>query len=117
MHWIYNFENGKSPCRVNHAATAVGSNIYLFGGYCQQKTIVELKFYSPIDVHVLNTLSFKWTKQPKPLHPFDQQYLLTPFFRYGHTCVTYNNLIYLWGGRADWNFSLCNILFVYNPSK
>ena len=68
MNWIINFENGKSPCRVNQAATTVGSFIYSFGnysfviysfdaylfnksgGYCQQQTVSELKQYSPIDV-------------------------------------------------------------------
>ena len=54
MNWIINFENGKSPCRVNQAATTVGSFIYSFGGYCQQQTVSELKCYSPIDVLLLN---------------------------------------------------------------
>ena len=45
------------------------------------------------------------------------RYLITPYFRYGHTCVTYKDIIYLWGGRADWTNSLCNILFAYNPNK
>ncbi len=66
MLWIVNFENGKSPCRVNQAAASVGKFIYSFGGYCQQTTVSDLKFYTPIDVHVLNTLTFKWYKRPKP---------------------------------------------------
>jgi hypothetical protein len=100
MNWIINFENGKSPCRVNQAATPVGPFIYSFGGYCQQTTVSELKCYSPIDVHVLNTITFEWHKRPKPQIK-DPQYQVTPYFRYGHTCVTYNDLIYLWGGRAE----------------
>lgn len=114
MHWIVNFDNGKSPCRVNQAASAVGKYIYSFGGYCQQSTVNDLKFYTPIDVYALNTITFKWRRRPRP-HVKDQQYLLTPYFRYGHTCVTYNDKIYLWGGRADWTNSLCNTLFAYNP--
>lgn len=116
MHWIANFENGKSPCRVNQAAAAVGQFIYSFGGYCQHQTVNDLKFYSPIDVYVLNTLSFKWSKRPRPKIK-EQQYLLTPYFRYGHTCCVYNGFIYLWGGRADWTNSLCNTLYSYDPNK
>ncbi len=116
MHWITNFENGKSPCRVNQAAVAVGQFIYSFGGFCQQTTVNDLRFYSPIDVHVLNTLTLKWHSRPRPKLK-DQQYLLTPYFRYGHTCVTYNGKIYLWGGRAEWTNVLCNNLFVYKPNK
>lgn len=114
MRWIVNFNNEKSPCRVNQAASSVGKFIYSFGGYCQKTTVNDLKFYSPIDVYVLNTINFKWTKRPRP-QLRDPQYLLTPYFRYCHTCVTYNDKIYLWGGRADWTNSLCNVLFSYNP--
>lgn len=46
MNWITNFDNGKSPCRVNQAATTVGPYIYSFGGYCQQTTVSELMFQS-----------------------------------------------------------------------
>ena len=114
MHWILNFDNGKSPCRVNQAASQSGQFIYSFGGFCQQSTINDLKFYTPIDVHVLNTTTLKWYKRPKPQLK-DQQYVVTPYFRYGHTCVTYSDKIYLWGGRADWTNSLCNTLFSYKP--
>jgi hypothetical protein len=101
MHWVINFGDGKSPCRVNQASAVVGMNIYSFGGYCQQTAVAELKKKNPIDVNCLNTITLKWTKRSKPLEN-EIQYLYTPYFRYGHTCVAYNDLIYLWGGRADW---------------
>lgn len=115
MSWVLNYKNGKSPCRVNQASALVGCCIYSFGGYCQQISFTELKNCSPIDVHVLNTNTFHWTKRPVP-KPRDEQYSKTPYFRYGHTCVSYSNKIYLWGGRSDWTNNLCNILYSYDPS-
>ena len=104
----------QSPCRVNQASTVVDNLIYSFGGYCQQTTVFELKHKSPIDVHVLNTLTFKWHKRPVPKEN-EPEYTRTPYFRYGHTCVTYEGRIYLWGGRADWTNHLCNQIYVYEP--
>ncbi len=105
MHWIFNFGDGKSPCRVNQASAVVGACIFSFGGYCQQTAVAELKKKSPIDVNCLNTVTFKWTKRPAVASSSSSSSGdsdVTPYFRYGHTCVTYNGLIYLWGGRADW---------------
>lgn len=116
MHWILNFSNEKSPCRVNHATVAYEHYIFSFGGYCQQSTFFELKLKNPIDVHVLNTINFKWCKRPIPLES-DSQFTQTPYFRYGHTCVLHDGLIYLWGGRSDWTNNLCNSLYSYDPSR
>ena len=55
MHWVLNFGEGKSPCRVNHASAIIGEHVYTFGGYCQQADLKELRRKHPIDVHVLNT--------------------------------------------------------------
>ena len=95
MHWIINFGNGKSPCRVNQAASEVGDFIYTFGGYCQQTTVNDLKYCTPIDVYVLNTITLKWSKRQRPKAQ-EPQYQLTPYFRYGHTCVTYKNKVYFY---------------------
>ena len=67
-------------------------------------------------MHVLNTLTLKWYSRQRPKLK-EQQYLLTPYFRYGHTCVTYHGKIYLWGGRAEWSNVLCNTLYIYKPNK
>lgn len=115
MHWILNYKNGKSPARVNHASCAVGIFIYSFGGYCEQVSVYELKHQTPIDCFRLNTTTLKWTKRPLPQLE-TAQYTETPYFRYGHTCVAYDEFIYLWGGRADWTNNLCNNLYKYNPS-
>ena len=45
------------------------------------------------------------------------EYNNTPYFRYGHTCVTYEGMIYLWGGRADWTNHLCNQIYLYDPKR
>ena len=113
---MINYKNGKSPCRVNQASAVIGVCIYSFGGYCQQISFKELKNKSPIDVHVLNTTTFKWHKRPVP-NVDDPQHEKTPYFRYGHTCVSHSGFIYLWGGRTDWTNNLCNILYQYNPSN
>ena len=55
-------------------------------------------------------------KRPLPVEGQTQLHY-TPYFRYGHTCVTYSDMVYLWGGRADWTNSLCNLLYCYNPSE
>ena len=61
-------------------------------------------------------VTLKWTKRPIPELSSDQ-FNETPFFRYGHTCVYYeeHKLVYLWGGRSDFQLALCNKLFTYNP--
>lgn len=61
-------------------------------------------------------VTFKWTKRPVTQRN-SEQYLQTPYFRYGHTCVYYSEheLIYLWGGRSDFTPYLCNNLFSYDP--
>lgn len=116
MHWVINFNDGKSPCRVNQASAVIGFEIFSFGGYCQQTAVTELKKKHPIDVNCLNTITYKWTRRAYPQQD-DIQYLYTPYFRYGHICVAYNNLVYLWGGRADWTNLLCNLLYCYNPKN
>lgn len=116
MHWVLNFKNGKSPARVNHASASVGNYIYSFGGYCEQLSFYELKHSTPIDVYQLNTITLKWKKRPIPNNE-SEQFALTPYFRYGHTCVNYQDFVYLWGGRADWTNNLCNNLYKYDTSN
>jgi N-acetylneuraminic acid mutarotase len=93
----------------------VDEQIYLFGGYCHELTKFELSYRYPIDVHVFNSQTLAWTKRPVPTKD-DPQFNFTPFFRYGHTCVTYKDRIYLWGGRSHWSHSLDTNLYVYYPS-
>lgn len=114
MHWLINLGQGHGPCRVNHACVSVGYYIYSFGGYSSKIIKEILKSPNPIDVYVLNTIFLKWSKRALP-DKSDSQYGQTPYFRYGHTCVEYNNFIYLWGGRSDWTNDLCNNLYEYEP--
>nr|CAD7572769.1 unnamed protein product [Timema californicum] len=103
MHWSVFLEGG--PRRVNHAAVCVGDRIYSFGGYCTGENYHKRK---PIDVHILNTVTFRWTSLPVP-RLLSAEGLDMPFQRYGHTVVALDNLIYLWGGRND--ELACNILY------
>lgn len=107
MHWITRIEGG--PKRVNHAAVAVGERIYTFGGYC---TGESSRVYCSMDVHVLNTKTFRWLKHPvSDLNYFEYDDIL-PYKRYGHTAVLHEEMIYVWGGRND--RSSCSVLFCFN---
>lgn len=108
MPWTVKLEGG--PRRVNHAAVPVHEKIYSFGGYC---TGDDYKRKRPIDVHVLNTVNYRWNvlKTPEANQP---QYYDIPYQRYGHTAVVYNELVYVWGGRND--DAACNVLFCFDTT-
>ncbi|XP_071056826.1 kelch domain-containing protein 3 [Onthophagus taurus] len=108
MQWITHLEGG--PRRVNHAAVAVGHKIYTFGGYC---TGENSRKYSSMDVHVLNTTTFRWTKHPVSDLPYFENDDILPYKRYGHTAVLYKEKIYIWGGRND--AASCSVLFQFDP--
>lgn len=107
MQWITHIEGG--PKRVNHAAVAVGHKIYTFGGYC---TGENSKKYTSMDVHVLNTATFRWTKHPVSDLPYFENDDILPYKRYGHTAVLYKDKIYVWGGRND--RGSCSVLFCFD---
>lgn len=100
MYWLARIEGG--PRRVNHTAIAIGDCIYSFGGYCSPIRREYQSLYS-IDVHVLNTLSLRWSKVPPRTNEsgVPLQYPDVPFQRYGHTSVVYEHKVYIWGGRND----------------
>lgn len=108
MQWITHLDGG--PKRVNHAAVAIGHKIYSFGGYC---TGENSRDYSSMDVHVLNTTTFRWTKHPVSDLPYFENDDILPYKRYGHTAVLYNDKIYIWGGRND--RESCAVLFCFDP--
>ncbi|XP_064537192.1 kelch domain-containing protein 3 [Drosophila montana] len=110
MLWTVHLDGG--PQRVNHAAVGVGEFIYSFGGYC---TGDDYRFNEPIDVHVLNVHSMRWTLVPQQCDSDGDplKYPLVPFQRYGHTVVAYKERIYIWGGRNDEH--LCNVLYCFDP--
>ncbi|KAK9885657.1 hypothetical protein WA026_012421 [Henosepilachna vigintioctopunctata] len=107
MRWITHLEGG--PKRVNHAAVAVGHKIYSFGGYCTGENSRE---YTSMDVHVLNTTTFRWTKHPVSDLPYFENDDILPYKRYGHTAVVYGDKIYIWGGRND--RASCAVLFCFD---
>ncbi|XP_023306658.1 kelch domain-containing protein 3 [Lucilia cuprina] len=110
MRWTVHLDGG--PRRVNHAAVCVGDFIYSFGGYC---TGDDYRFNESIDVHVLNTQTLRWALLPQRRceNGTILKYPEVPFQRYGHTAVTYNDKIYMWGGRND--ETLCNVLYCFDP--
>ncbi|KAL3266083.1 hypothetical protein HHI36_010269 [Cryptolaemus montrouzieri] len=107
MRWITHLEGG--PKRVNHAAVSVGHKIYSFGGYCTGENSRE---YTSMDVHVLNTTTFRWTKHPVSDLPYFENDDILPYKRYGHTAVVYGDKIYIWGGRND--RASCAVLFCFD---
>lgn len=106
MLWTVNLEGG--PRRVNHAAVAIGDMIYSFGGYCSGE---DYHGYFPIDVHMLNSVSLRWSKLKTRCEDLSD----TPFQRYGHTVVAWEENIYLWGGRND--EGSCNVLFCFDTTS
>lgn len=68
--------NFPGPRRVNHASVAIGDHIYSFGGYCSGE---DYRISRPIDVHVLNTNTLRWSLLPMK----NQKYPQVPFQRYG----------------------------------
>lgn len=106
MRWTWHLEGG--PRRVNHAAVAVGHNIYSFGGYC---TGEDYASFRPMDVHILNTVTMRWALVPRT-NPLDGHNPQVPFQRYGHTAVVYKRFVYVWGGRND--EEICKILYQFD---
>ncbi|XP_008188760.1 kelch domain-containing protein 3 [Acyrthosiphon pisum] len=103
MYWTVHTYGG--PRRVNHAAVAIGTSIFTFGGYCSG---VDYKKFKPIDIHILDTEKLKWWK----LELNNQDCSCVPFQRYGHTAINLGSNIYLWGGRND--NRVCNTLYCFN---
>lgn len=77
MRWISYLEGG--PKRVNHAAVSVGHKIYSFGGYCTGENSRE---YTSMDVHVLNTATFRWTQHPVSDLPYFENDDILPYKRF-----------------------------------
>ncbi|GFU60575.1 kelch domain-containing protein 3 [Nephila pilipes] len=99
MYWTLNIQ-ANGPQRANHAAVAIGDNIYTLGGYCKGGNIYTFsgfcrggKLAQLIDVFCFNTIVLKWYKIEY------QKTSESPKACYGHSVVAYNNLIYLWGGQ------------------
>ena len=90
---------------------AVGDFIYSFGGYCSGE---DYKSNNPIDIHILNTNNLRWSLVPtrKDESGVPLKYPDVPFQRYGHTAVTFEGKIYLWGGRND--EIVCGTLYCFD---
>jgi len=109
LRWTVRLEGG--PRRVNHAAVAIGDKIYSFGGYC---TGEDYETTRPIDVHVFDTITLRWSVMHSCRDEKWQQ--AVPYQRYGHTCVTWNGKAFIWGGRNDRD-GACNVLYCFDPTK
>jgi N-acetylneuraminic acid mutarotase len=106
MRWSVHVEGG--PRRVNHASVSIGDKIFSFGGFCTGDNYKEKK---PIDVFVLNTFTYRWTHL-KNQNSSDKD--VWPFQRYGHTVASYEEDIYLFGGRND--RTPCNCLYKFSTN-
>jgi N-acetylneuraminic acid mutarotase len=105
LQWTVHLEGG--PRRANHASVVCLDRIFSFGGTGEdsEKTI-------PIDVHVLNPVSYRWKAVPAPKSSKKND---IPYQRYGHTAVAYDEYAYIWGGRND-KGGACAELFQYHPA-
>ncbi|MFH4976445.1 hypothetical protein AB6A40_003154 [Gnathostoma spinigerum] len=117
MLWTVKVDGG--PKRVNHAAVGIGDKIYSFGGYCSGEIYDGSQ---PIDVHVLDTVTYRWKKVEVQNDESEQAAAAansilsqpSPFQRYGHTVVAYKGKAYLWGGRND-EFGASSKLHEFDP--
>ncbi|GFY63230.1 kelch domain-containing protein 3 [Trichonephila inaurata madagascariensis] len=100
MYWTLCIQRG-GPQRVNHAAVAIESKIYTFGGYCSDHDMPQFT-----DVYCFDTISLKWSKINYEITPE------SPKACYGHSVVAYRHLIYLWGGQNITTSS--NNLYCFN---
>jgi len=109
--WIVSLDGG--PRRVNHASVIINGYIYMFGGYCMGEHNYDVT--QPIDIHVLNTRTYRWIKLSK-----DQiskaSPSCVPYMRYGHAAVTIGEDVYLWGGRNDLD-GACNKVYRFNTDR
>lgn len=105
LSWTIHLEGG--PKRVNHAAVAIGVRIFSFGGYCNGE---DYETTRPMDVHVLNTVTLRWSLLPMPS---EEVAVNVPYQRYGHTVVEYHGRAYIWGGRND-SKGACKILYRFD---
>src|SRR6218665_2440067 len=60
-------------------------------------------------------VSYRWILLPLPVET-DCQFSETPYHRYGHTAVSWDDCAYIFGGRNDKN-GACNKLFCFDPCK
>lgn len=107
MRWTH--RSNAAPKKVNHASVLFDDFIYVFGGYCSGQ---DFEQHQPIEVNRFNTRTMQWanlTDIYKYREPAD-----VPFNRYGHTVVSHEDKIYLWGGRDD--ESSCNTLYQFDVS-
>jgi len=111
LRWTIRLEGG--PRRVNHAAVAIGDKIYSFGGYC---TGEDYETTRPIDVHVLDTVTYRWSIVLPVRNECTTWERSIPYQRYGHTSVTYDEKAYVWGGRND-RAGACNRLYSFDPTS
>lgn len=59
-------------------------------------------------------VTLRWTLLPLPTN--DEDLKNTPYQRYGHTAVEYEDCAYIWGGRND-SIGACNTLFRFREGK
>jgi len=79
------------PSRTNHAAAAVGKNMYIFGGNNNNE---EGKYQVLDDLSMLDTVTMTWSR-PKTTGT-------APCARSGHTLTAIGKKLYLFGGGV-WN--------------
>ncbi|KAI0830112.1 galactose oxidase [Trametes gibbosa] len=91
MQWTYPKLSGEipKPCRA-HSATLVDQKIYVFGGG------EHADYYN--DVYVLDTVMRRWHRPLSSATPENERTCVYPPPRRSHTCVFYNNRLWIFGG-------------------
>lgn len=96
MEWIETNASGEIPMScAYHSASAIGPNLYVFGGQVFYKTMGVGDTFNTL--YILNTLNMQWTK-PK-LHPIS----VIPSSRAFHCTVAYKHYLVMFGGLNSQN--------------
>ena len=87
---------------------------FSFGGYCTGDNYKDIR---PIDIFVLNTITYRWTSVQKP-KVGSVEAETWPFQRYGHTVSAHQGKVYIFYKNRftrfdNWNTQSNFCLFIY----
>jgi len=111
MHWSFISTSGTPPVyRDFHSATALGNNMYIYGGRSDQEGSDHIeRDYYPNDIMYLDTLKMEWHK------PDLKGY--KPVGRRSHSAFVYQDELFIFGGyNATINHHF-NDLYRFCPSN
>ncbi|KAJ3048677.1 hypothetical protein HK097_010316 [Rhizophlyctis rosea] len=90
--------------RASHSINVIKDNLYVFSGEHEPRVPIDAR------LHVFNLPSQQWT-------PAIQPSSATPSPRVGHGSVTFNDTIYIFGGRVGAEMNPLNDMYEFEPAN